>query len=135
MSESYLQEHSKNKKFIIKNSVFLKRYALDCRAKMGLGIITINLTQIKNFSLQEADFVIQECDNTQNSLSLQTPIAYVPANNFWFKVIYLKLKKKYQINIKKDYDLKTSFLLVFIKDSALESFSIYSLKIKSDRDI
>ncbi len=134
MSESYLQERSNNKKIIVKNSVFLKRYALDCRAKMGMGIITINLTQINDFSLQEEDFIIQECDHTPNSISLQTPIAYVPENNFWFKVIYLKIKKKYQIDIKKDYDLKTRFLLVFIKDTALENFSIYSLKIKSDRD-
>ena len=132
MSESHLQERSNNKKFIVKNSAFLKRYALDCKSLMGIGVITINLTEIDNFILQDKDFVIQECDHTQNSISLQTPIAYVPEKNFWFKIIYLKIKKKYEINIKKDYDLTKNFLLVFIKDSALENFSIYYLRLKSN---
>ncbi len=130
MSESHLQERSNNKKFIIKNSSFIKKYALDCRAKMGVGVITINLTQISDFTLKEEDCIIQECDDSQNSISLQTPIAYVPEGNFWFKIIYLKIKKKYKINIKKDYDLSQNFLLVFIKDDTLESFSIYYLRLK-----
>lgn len=130
MSESHLQERSNNKKFIIKNSSFIKKYALDCRAKMGVGVITINLAQISDFTLKEEDCIIQECDDSQNSISLQTPIAYVPEGNFWFKIIYLKIKKKYQINIKKDYDLSQNFLLVFIKDDTLESFSIYYLRLK-----
>ena len=132
MSESHLQERSNNKKFIVKNSSYLKRYALDCKSKMGNGVITINLTKINNYTLQEEDLVVQKCDNSKDSISLQKPIAYVPETNFWFKIIYLKIKKKYQIDLKRDYDLNNHFLLVFIKDSSLESFSIYSLKIKSD---
>ncbi len=132
MSESHLQERSNNKKFIVKNSSYLKQYALDCKSKMGNGVMTINLTKIDNYTLQEEDLVVQECDNSKDSISLQKPIAYVPETNFWFKIIYLKIKKKYQIDLKRDYDLNSHFLLVFIKDSSLESFSIYSLKIKSD---
>ena len=132
MSESHLQERSNNKKFIVKNSAFLKRYALQCKSLMGVGVITINLTKIDDFILQEKDFVIQDCDDSQSSISLQTPIAYVPESNFWFKIIYLKIKKKYEINIKQDYDLSQNFLLVFIKDTTLENFSIYYLKLKSN---
>ncbi|HHP7232355.1 MAG TPA: hypothetical protein ACFCUY_16020 [Xenococcaceae cyanobacterium] len=131
MSNPYLQERSNNKKIIINNSHYLKQYALDCYNKMGNGIITINLTKIDNFILPKEDFIVQECDETRESISLQTSITYIPENNFWFKMISLKIKKKYCIDLKKDYDLTNQFLLVFIKDDSLESFSIYSLKIKN----
>ena len=123
-------EKRRNKQFIINNSEALKKYAITNQKNLGLGIIILNLLLIENDILKAQDI----CDRPSPSgearqLSLKQPIAYIPLVNFWFKVIRLKIKKKYDIDIKKDYNLESKFLLIFVKDAALESFSIYSVKL------
>lgn len=128
---SFLQhEKRRNKKFIINNSEILKEYAVINQKKLGLGIILLNLLLIENDILKAKDIsdrILPLGEDRQSSL--KQPIAYIPLVNFWFKIIRLKIKKKYNIDIKKDYDLENKFLLIFVKDAALESFSIYSVKL------
>lgn len=130
MVNSSQVEKRRNKKFIINNSVVLKQYAFSNHQKLGTGIIIINLLLIKDDTLTEENltnsFVLS--DDDQNS-SLQQAISYVPLKNFWFKIVRLKIKKKYNIDIKNDYDLESKFLIIFLKDTSLEKFSIYSVKL------
>lgn len=139
MANSSPTEKRRNKQFIINNSEALKQYAITNKKKLGRGIIILNLLLIENDILKAQDI----CDygrseplqdrslpsEEDRQLSLKQPIAYIPLLNFWFKIIRLKIKKKYNIDIKKDYDLESKFLLIFVKDAALESFSIYSVKL------
>ena len=122
-----------NKQFIKDNSKSLKKYALNSKKKFGEGIIVINSTLVENKLLTEEDVIIPSInqDNQSNNEenALVYPISYLVNNSFWFKMLRIKIKKKYQIDIKTDYDLGQRFLLVFVKDFALESFSIYSIKI------
>ncbi|MGK7893147.1 MAG: hypothetical protein AB4372_05815 [Xenococcus sp. (in: cyanobacteria)] len=126
-----------NKQFIKNNRRNLKKYALTNQKKFGQGIIVINLTLVQNQFLTEADLIVRsikpdkKSQNEENTLI--HPISYIINNSFWFKILRIKIKKKYKIDIKTDYDLEQQFLLVFVKDSSLESFSIYSLKMSSDQ--
>ena len=125
-----------NKQFIKNNGKSLKKYALNSQKKFGKGIIVINLTLVQNQLLTEEDLIIQsinsepESPNEENTLI--HPISYIINNSFWFKILRIKIKKKYKVDIKNDYDLEQQFLLVFIKDSSLESFSIYSIKMHNN---
>ena len=123
-----------NKKFIKDNSKSLKKYAINCKKKFGDGIIVINSTLVQNRLLTDEDFIIpsfkQDNQSTGEENTWVNPISYLVNNGFWFKMLRIKIKKKYHIDIKTDYDLGQYFLLVFIKDSALESVSIYSIKIR-----
>ena len=133
MIDSKATETRINKQFIKKNSKSIKKYALNNQKKFGDGIIVINSTLVQNELLQEQDLIIRslsEDNQSQNEENtLIHPISYIVNNSFWFKILRIKIKKKYQIDIKFDYDLAKKFLLVFVKDSSLESFSIYSIKI------
>jgi hypothetical protein len=139
MTNSSPTEKRRNKQFIINNSEVLKQYAITNQKKLGQGIILLNLLLIENDILKLQD--IRDLGKAEplhdrplpsgedRQLSLKQPIAYIPLVNFWFKIIRLKIKKKYDIDIKKDYNLESKFLLVFVKDTTLESFSIYSVKL------
>lgn len=130
MTHSSQIEKRRNKKFIINNSEALKQYAITNKKKLGAGIIIINLLLIQDDILRAKDLNYQPLPSEEaRQTSLKQPIAYVVIASFWFKIIRLKIKKKYNIDIKKDYDFANKFLLIFIKDSALESFSIYSVKL------
>lgn len=132
MANSSNNEGRRNKNFIINNGNILKEYALINQENSGTGIIVINLSLVEDDLLKATDLsyeIISTSEEDRKS-SLKQPIAYIPLNNFWFKMIRLKIKKKYDIDIKEDYDLENKFLLVFIKDNALENFSIYSVKLK-----
>ena len=126
-------ETRRNKQFIIKNSKSIKKYALNSQKKFGNGIIVINLTLVENGLLTEEDLIVRSINQDDKSKNeekaLTHPISYVVSNSFWFKIIRIKIKKKYGIDIKNNYDLDRQFLLVFVKDPSLESFSIYSIKI------
>ena len=130
-------ENRSNKQFIIKNSKNIKKYALNSQKKFGNGIIVINLTLVENGLLTEQDLIVrsvnQDNESKNEEKTLVSPISYVISNSFWFKIIRIKIKKKYGIDIKTDYDLDKQFLLVFVKDPSLESFSIYSIKIGKDK--
>lgn len=125
-----------NKQFIKNNRKSLKKYALNNQEKFGKGIIVINLTLVQNQFLTEEDLIVRsinlEKDYKCEENTLIHPISYIINNSFWFKILRIKIKKKYQIDIKTDYDLDQQFLLVFIKDSDLESFSIYSIKMHKE---
>ncbi len=126
-----------NKQFIKNNRRNLKKYALTNQKKFGQGIIVINLTLVQNQFLTESDLIVRSTNpekkskNEENTLIY--PISYIINNSFWFKILRIKIKKKYKIDIKTDYDLERQFLLVFVRDSSLESFSIYSLKMSSNQ--
>ncbi len=125
-------ENRTNKQFIIKNSKNIKKYALNSQKKFGKGIIVINLTLVENGLLKEQDLIVrsmnQDDESNNEEKTLIHPISYVMINTFWFKIIRIKIKKKYGLDIKTDYNLDKQFLLVFVKDPSLESFSIYSIK-------
>ena len=130
MADSSKVEKRRNKNFIINNSARLKEYALRNRDKLGTGIILVNLPLIENDILEESHFNYQHIPSVEDKNStLKQSIAYIPLGNFWFKMVRLKIKKKYDIDIKKDYELSNKFLIVFIKDANLENFSIYSIKL------
>jgi hypothetical protein len=131
MTNSSNGEGRRNKNFILKNSEILQEYALINQENLGTGIIVINLLLIENDLLKETDLNYEIIPSQEDrQASLKQPIAYIPLTNFWFKMVRLKIKKKYDIDIKKDYDLDKKFLLIFVKDASLESFSIYSVKLK-----
>ena len=130
MTNSSQLEKRRNKKFIINNSEALKQYAITNQRRAGIGIIIINLLLIENDILKAKDLDEPSLPPEEDrSSSLKQPIAYIPLLSFWFKIIRLKIKKKYNIDIKKDYDLESKFLFIFVKDAALEKFSIYSVKL------
>ena len=133
MIEPKTTEKRRNKQFIIRNKKKIKQYALNSQKKFGNGIIVINLTLVHNELLTEEDLTInsinQDNDASNEENLLTYPISYIIGNSFWFKILRIKIKKKYKIDIKHDYDLDKQFLLVFVKDSSLEFFSIYSIKI------
>jgi hypothetical protein len=131
MTNSSNNEGRRNKNFIINNSGILKEYALINQENLGIGVIIINLLLVENDLLKETDLNYEIISSQEDrQASLKQPIAYIALTNFWFKMVRLKIKKKYDIDIKKDYDLAKKFLLIFVKDASLESFSIYSVNLK-----
>ncbi len=120
----------KNKNFVINNRSILKQYALKNYEIFGQGIIVVNLLLLDSKNLDEFhlsdDDLIDAEEQTVHQL-----ISYIPQLNFWFKMISLKIKKKYQIDIQAEDHSHNKFLIVFIKDPSIENFSIYSLKIES----
>lgn len=123
-------EKRRNKNFIINNSEALKKYAINNQKQSGTGIIMINLLLLEDDILRAKDLESRPLlSGEDRQSSLKQPIAYIPLVNFWFKIVRLKIKKKYDLDIKTDYDLESKFLLVFVKDAALETFSIYSVKL------
>jgi hypothetical protein len=116
----------KNKNFVINNQSFLKQYALKNYAIYGSGIIVVNLLLLKTDILDDFDW---DKYTPEPEPTIHQPVTYIPENNFWFKTINLKIKKKYQINIQSEDNLNHKFFVVFIKDASIEYFSIYSLKL------
>ena len=130
MTEPSQIDKRRNKKFIINNSKIIKQYALKNRQNLGRGIIIINLLLVETDRLTEKDINYKPIlADKEQQFSLQQPICYIPLDNFWFKIVRLKIKKKYEIDIKHDYDLEVKFLIIFVKDTSLENFSIYSVKL------
>lgn len=120
----------KNKQLIVNNQDVLKRYAIKNYELFGKGIVVINLFLLKTDSLQKLDTINSELENTQEPAVYQ-PVSYIPQGSFWFKIIELKIKKKYQIDIQEQGDLPDKLLIVLIKDDSIEHFSIYSIKTNS----
>lgn len=131
MTESLVIDKRKNKNFVIQNKFFLKTYGLKNYEFFGKGIIVINLLLLDCDILNEdyIDYMINNQAQNEKDINLQQPLSYIPESNFWFKVLYLKIKKKHQIDIKKKYSDNKRLLIIFIKDLAVEHFSIYSLKL------
>jgi len=118
-----------NKSFVINNKLQLRNFAQINRKVFGAGIIVINLLLLNT---DELDFVNEELDE-QSEPTIHQAISYIPKHNFWYKMINLKIKKKYQIDIQTNSKFKHKCLIVFIKDASIEHFSIYSLKLNNDK--
>jgi len=128
MSPNPSLDKRKNKNFVINNKYFLKQYASKNYACLGKGIIVINLLLLKTDTIDEQDIQNYEAESDQD-LTIHQPISYIPQNNFWFKMLNLKIKKKCNIDIQNEDIAENKFLVVFVKDASIEHFSIYSLKI------
>ena len=127
MADPSILDKRKNKDFVIQNKFYLKAYGQKNQQIFGNGIIVINLLMLEFDNLNKEDldkYQVQE----EADITLQQALSYIPESNFWFKVLYLKIKKKYQIDIKKKYTTGDRLLVVFIKDFSVEHFSIYTLK-------
>lgn len=128
MSPNPPLDKRKNKNFVINNKYFLKQYALKNYNFLGKGIIVINLLLLKTDIIDEQDLDNQEVES-DHEITIHKPISYIPQNNFWFKMLNLKIKKKYKIDIQEEEETSRKFLIVFVKDASIEHFSIYSIKL------
>lgn len=121
-----------NKSFIVNNRLLLKQYALKNYEIFGPGVIIVNLLLLENNSVNELGLT----DNSsieQSEPTVHQPVSYIPKHNFWFKMIGLKIKKKYQIDIQAENNFDDKFLIIFIKDASIEHFSIYSVKVENSK--
>lgn len=128
MSSDFSLYTSRNKDFVINNKKFLKQYAVKNHSCLGKGIVVINLLLLKIDLINKTDTLNDQIESNQE-LTVNQPISYIPQDNFWFKMLSLKIKKKHNIDIQADDSTDNKFLVVFIKDASIEHFSIYSLKI------
>ncbi len=128
MSLNRSLDKRKNKNFVINNKYFLKQYALKNYDFLGKGIIVVNLLLLQTDTIDAKDIFSQQIENDQD-ITIHQPISYIPQNNFWFKMLNLKIKKKYKINIQEQDSTNKKFLIVFVKDASIEHFSIYSIKL------
>ena len=117
----------RNKNIIVKNGGLFKQYALKNYDIFGEGIIVVNLLLLKNDDLKDLNLIDLDNANLQDP-TVHQPVSYIPKQNFWFKMISLKIKKKHQIDIQAKRD-DGKFMVVFIKDASIEKFSIYSIKL------
>lgn len=127
MADPSVLDKRKNKDFVIQNKFYLKAYGQKNQQFFGNGIIVINLLMLEFDNLNQEDLDKYQAQE-EADITLQQALSYIPESNFWFKVLYLKIKKKYQIDIKKKYTTGDRLLVVFIKDVSVEHFSIYTLK-------
>lgn len=132
MANSYPINKRENKKFVINNRFFLKNYAITNYNTFGEGIVVINLLLLKTKILDEENLVDYFTENQQEQ-TIHHSISYIPQQNFWYKMLKLKIKKKYQIDIQTEDKHNKKFLVVFIKDASVEHFSIYSLKLENSK--
>ena len=128
MSSNPSLDKRKNKNFVINNRHFLRQYALKNYSSLGKGIIVVNLLLLKTDTITEEDITEVSLESEQD-LTIHKPISYIPQHNFWFKMLNLKIKKKYEINIQDNDEEGKKFLIVFVKDASVEHFSIYSIRL------
>ncbi|MCC0177507.1 hypothetical protein I4641_11010 [Waterburya agarophytonicola K14] len=128
MSSNSSLDKRENKNFVINNKYFLKQYALKNRDLFGNGVIVINLLLLKTDIVSEQNIPNYEIEDDKE-LTIHQAISYIPQNNFWFKMLNLKIKKKYQIDIQEKDSTDNKTLVIFVKDASVEHFSIYSLKL------
>ena len=128
MSSDLSLDKRKNKNFVVKNKHFLKRYAIKSHKSLGKGIIIVNLLLLKTDVVDEQNIPNYDIEENRD-ITIHNPISYIPQNNFWFKMLNLKIKKKYKIDIQKEDREDKKILIVFVKDASIEHFSIYSLKL------
>ena len=128
MSPNSSLDKRKNKNFVIKNKYFLKQYALKNYDYLGRGVIIVNLLLLKTDIINEQDIPNYNIERDID-ITIHQPISYIPQNNFWFKMLNLKIKKKYKIDIQEEDRENKKVLIIFVKDASIEHFSIYSLKL------
>lgn len=130
MSDNSSTDRSRNKSIIVNNKLLFKQYAAKNCEIFGPGIIIVNLLLFTGESLDELN-VLESIDRQEPTV--HQPISYIPQANFWFKTLGLKIKKKYQIDLKAE-DNVGKFLIVFIKDASIQHFSIYSIELESSKN-
>jgi len=131
MANNSLSETSENKSFIIAHGLLLREYANRNQEFYGAGIVVVNLLLLKAENIEniaELNLLDANLDKLSEP-TVHQPISYIPHCNFWFKTINLKIKKKHQINMLAESNADKIFV-VFIKDDAIEYFSIYTIKNK-----
>lgn len=128
MANSSSVDKSKNKNFVINNKFLLKQFAHKSYDFWGDGVVVVNLLLLRNEILDHQDLDISTYNPTKEDPTIHQAISFIPRQNFWFKMLSLKIKKKHQIDIQSAESHTDKFLIVFIKDASIEHFSIYSLK-------
>lgn len=129
MTDTPALDKRKNKAFVINNQLLLKKYALNNFDISGEGIIVINLLLLNSENIDQVNLSEEDLKAAQ-ATTIHQPISYIPRLHFWYKMISLKIQKKYQIDIQAENKSRNKFLIVFIKDTLIENFSIYSIKIE-----
>jgi hypothetical protein len=127
MNDVLLTEKRKNKNFVIQNRSLLNQYAVANFRKFGRGAIVINLVLLDKDILTPEDLQENQASEAED-ITLQQSFCYIPIDNFWFKMLYLKIKNKHQIDLKEQYNFDEQFLVIFIKNTSMDNFSIYTLK-------
>ncbi|WP_319419758.1 hypothetical protein [Pleurocapsa sp. FMAR1] len=92
MAHSSSVSKRKNKSFVINNKFFLKEYAFKSHSFWGDGVIVVNLLLLKTDIYNDIDIANYQPENEQE-LTLHHPVVYIPKQNFWFKMLNLKIKK------------------------------------------
>ncbi|MFM2313612.1 MAG: hypothetical protein RLZZ04_2888 [Cyanobacteriota bacterium] len=126
MADNFSVEKSSNKSFIANHHSLLKDYAQQKKQIFGFGIIVVNLLLLKPEKIDELNLLDPDVIEQQEA-TVHQPISYVPLGNFWFKLITLKIKKKHQIDLQAK-NSSDRVPIVFIKDAAIEHFSIYTIR-------
>jgi hypothetical protein len=130
---SSLEKNSSNKTFVANNQALLKDYAQKKQQSLGLGIIVVNLLLLKTDQLEKIGGSLDADSAEQDEPTIHQPISYIPYDNFWFKTINLKIKQRHKIDLQAK-DNADQVLIVFIKDVAIEHFSIYAMKLSNSLD-
>jgi hypothetical protein len=125
MADNFSVEKSTNKSFIANHHSLLKDYAHQKRQIFGFGIVVVNLLLLKPEKIDELNLLDPDVMEQQEA-TIHQPISYVPQGNFWFKLITLKINKKHQIDLQANNN-SDHIPIVFIKDAAIEHFSIYTI--------
>ena len=126
MTNNSASENSKTKNFVINNRQLLKQYVEKKQDSIGLGIVVVNLLLLATADSEDLNLSAEDLESWQDQ-SIHQPVSYIPKNNFWFKMISLKINKKHKVDLQVETSIEKTFV-VFIKDSALENFSIYAIK-------
>jgi hypothetical protein len=131
MTDNSSLERSSNKSFITNNHALLKDYAQKKQQSFGLGIIVINLLLLKTEQIDGLNLLDSDLAEL-NEATIHQPISYIPHDNFWFKTINLKIKQRHNIDLQAE-NKAAQILIVFIKDAAIEHFSIYTMKLRNSQ--
>jgi len=132
MTDNSSLEKSSNKSFITNNHALLKEYAQKKQQLLGSGIIVINLLLLKTDQLDKTDGLLAADLTELNEPTIHQAISYIPCDNFWFKTINLKIKQRHKIDLQAENNAD-QISIVFIKDVAIEHFSIYTLKLRNSQ--
>jgi len=117
---------SQSKGLIINHKKLLREYAVRNSELYGLGIIVVNLLLLGTEKIEDLNLLNTDL-NQLSKATVHRPVAYIPQSNFWFKMINLKIQKKHKIDLR-DKIKNDEICVVFIKDDAIEYFSIYTIK-------
>ena len=126
MTNNSFSENSRNKTFIINNKQALKQYVRQKQESLGIGIVVVNLLLLAASELDESNLLAEDLNKWQEP-TVHQPVSYIPNDNFWFKTIGLKIKKKHQVDLQTESSMEKTFV-VFIKDAEMKNFSIYAIK-------